>query len=357
MRPMSSLKKLILLALIAAFLSACKTKETQFFIFYKYDPKTREWGYYKTDLYNTSSTIKLDTTSCSAGDRFITWAPNGNYYICSGIHHQIFFIYDIVNNKVITKSEPEHYGEMLYGEWSQNSQYVSIVNMLPKKKLYYDFLIVKIDGTITPIYRGSAAEEFFNGGWSPNGKYLALEITSPYLTDDNGVHRVLTIFNIYGKRVAQFEIPPDVTVKQIRWSPNSRKLALLNLPSTATRYPETQLYVLDVTNGEITYIISDKSMCVDEISDWSPSGTKILFSAHDCKIVGVPFYPVYFYVNQDGSELNQVSDDGMGNLFWSPDGNFIIIDEYGNGISLMDIHGNNKEKLVDKGHFISWITP
>lgn len=339
-----------------AILTSCDKKETQLFIFTRYNSEIGYWDYYKTDLYASSFIEKINVTPCSKNREIQPfWSPNGKYYSCP------LYIYD-TNNNVMAKLDDESVKATwsVLG-WSPDSQYVSIMNTGSAKKPFHDFSIMKYDGSdIRPIYKNPDAA-FNSGEWSPNGKYILLEVT-PYKKNQS----ILIIFDTSGNQVAQFDLSkfihtPVVIAEQIKWSPDSKNLAFLTYYNMDV---DSKLYVLNIESGKATDIIPDKSVCIMNISGWSPDSRKILFDAIDCEkhISGDFFDKVYYSINADGSELKPLTEKGLGSLNWTLDGESIIVSGYGNDISdksmyIMNADGSNKRILLGNGYFASWITP
>lgn len=359
------IKKISWAIFFAVVLTSCTKQETQFFIFKRYDSEKDNWNYYKTDLYAPSRIAEVKILPCFSEDKRVqpVWSPNGKFYGCSAVYNQPLVIYE-VNNEIIAKLEQGNpKAPLMWGiwGWSPNSQYVSIMNGGSEEKPYHDFSIMKFDGTeIHQFYKNPAAA-LYSGEWSPNGKYIVLEVT-PYKDSRS----VLIIFDTSGKEVAQFELAkfidtPIVIAEQIKWSPDSKKLAFLTYYNMDV---DSKLYVLDIESGKATDIIPDESICIMNISDWSPDSRKILFDAIDCEkhISGDLFDKVYYSINADDSELKPLTEKGFGSLNWTLDGKSIIVSGYGTDISdkgmyIMDADGSNKRILLDNGYFVSWITP
>jgi len=221
---------------------------------------------------------------------------------------------------------------------------------------------MKYDGTdLHQIYKTSAAIVFCFGGWSPNGKYLVLEVY-----ENKNKQDVFIIFDDSGIEITRYDLPKLTNenaffAEQIIWSPDSNKLAFR---SSYNMIADSKLYVLDVENGKITDVIPDGTICIVNISGWSPDGKKILFNAIDCEkhVPGDFFDKVYYSINADGSELQPLTEKGFGSLNWTLDGKSIIVSGYGNDVSdkgmyIIDADGSNKRILLDDGYFVSWITP
>lgn len=356
------IKKIFRAVLFVAILTSCADKETQLFIFKKYDSETDNWSYYRTDLYAPSQIEEIPINPCFLEDNRIQpiWSPNGKYYGCSAVYDQPLIIYD-TKNGIIAKLEQGNPEDPLMWwilDWSPDSQYVSIMNNGSKEKPYYDFSIMKYDGSdMLQIDKQTNASMSFGGQWAPNGNYFVRQVRP-----NSGEHDYLIVSSPSGKEIFRFDLvkfihTPIVFAEQIKWSPDSKKLAFRTYYNMDV---DSKLYVLDIESGEITDVIPDKSICILSISDWSPDGRKILFDAIDCeKHVSGDFYDrVYYSINADGSELRPITEKGLGSLIWTLDGKSIIVNGYGEkGIYLIDVDGSNKRKLLDNGYFVSWIKP
>lgn len=357
----SLIQKILWGIFFAILLTSCVKKETQFFIFKRYDSKVDNWNYYKTNLYAPSLVEELTINPCMPDDKRVEpiWSPSGRYYGCSAVYNQPLVIYDINNETMARLEQGNPKSPLMWGVlgWSPDSQYVSILNTGSAERPYHDFSIMKYDGTeIRQIYKNPAAA-LYSGEWSPDGKSIALEVT-PYKDSRS----TLIIFDTSGNKIAQFELAkfihtPLVIVEQITWSPDNKKLAFRTYYNMDV---DSNLYVLDIESGKVADIIPDKSICIMNISDWSPDSQKILFDAIDCKkhVSGDLLDNVYYSINADGSGLKPLTEKGLGLLKWTLDGKSIIVSGYGEqSMYLMDGDGSNKGMLLDNGYFVSWIKP
>jgi Tol biopolymer transport system component len=360
-----SFAKMTLGATLLIALTSCTQKDTQLFIFKRYNLETHRYNYYRTDLYDPSRIEKITAIPCFADDNRIEpiWSPNGQYYGCSAGYNQPLIIYNL-KNEIIAKLDQGNTKDpilwFIYA-WSPDSQYINIMNTGSAETPYYDVSTMRRDGTeLNQIYNTSAAVLFRFPGWSPNGRYIALEV---YENNKNFV----IIFDQSGKEIARHDLSKLTNeshffAEQIIWSPDSRKLAFRNYYNKDTN---SRLYVLDIESGKVTPIISDDSLCIMNISNWSPNSKKILFNSINCEehVLGDFFDLVYYSVNIDGSELTRLTERGSGLLVWTLDGESIITSGYGDeglydkGMYIMDFNGGNKRKLLDNGFFVSWITP
>lgn len=105
-----------------------------------------------------------------------------------------------------------------------------------------------------------------------------------------------------------------------------------------------RLYLLDVSNGEITEIETGFDNVL--FPKWSPDGTKILFV--------IPDVWNLYTIAPDGSDLTQITDFRSNNADWSPDGSKIVFQsdaqnepENQPDIYMVDADGQNLVELMD----------
>ena len=357
-------KKILWVIFFTVVLTSCAKQETQFFIFKRYDSEKDNWNYYKTDLYAPSHITEIEIPPCYSDDKRIQpiWSPNGQYYGCSAVYDRPLVIYN-TNNEIIAKLEQGNPKDPLMWwilDWSPDSQYLSIMNTGSGEKPYYDFSIMKYDGSsLQQIDKQTNASMSFGGVWAPNGRYIVRQVRP-----NSGEHDYLVISSPSGREIFRFDLTefihtPIVFAEQLKWSPDNRKLAFRTYYNMDV---DSKLYVLDIESGEVADIIPDKSICIMNISDWSPDSKTMLFDAIDCeKHISGDIDTVYYSINVDGSELKPLTGKGVGTLNWTWDGKSIIVSGYhdisSKGMYIMDVDGRNKRILLDSGDFVSWITP
>ena len=347
------MQKILWVMLFAALLTSCAQKDTQYFIFKKYNSTIDNWDYYKANLYNPSQIEAISIIPCSEDKRDQPfWSPNGIYYVCLASYNRPFLIYDVHNSIIakIDQGNPESPDIWYISGWSPDSQHISIIKLRSPEKPYYDFSVMKYDGTELLQLGKQSIPTIGGGEWSPNGKLIAYQIYT------SGKVSVI-LFQPSGEEVRRFDLLEyeDSPTIDMKWSPDSKKLAFR---SNYNIVSNSKLYVLDIETGKLTNIISDKSVCVMDIFDWSPDSQKILFGAINCKehIGGDIFDRISYSINVDGSELKALTEKGSSTSHWTLDGKSIIFDRYDQqGIYSMNVDGSNKRKLLDNAYFVSWI--
>lgn len=114
-----------------------------------------------------------------------------------------------------------------------------------------------------------------------------------------------------------------------------------------------EIYVLDLETGEEQKITSNK--VIDGHPDWSPDGTKLVFSSFVDK-QGNPSGTADIYtINIDGTDLTQLTDSVHedNDAEWSPDGKYIVYKSTDNTkingreeIYVMNADGSSKRRLT-----------
>ena len=347
---------------IIPLLTACALRPSQPFIFDSFDYDNNQYTYFTSDLYNPSKIEKLDASMCGNPDDLYAlpiWSPNGKYHACSAVYDRPLFVKDI-NNVTTAKIEQGNPNDPLQWDiedWSPDSQYVIIQNSGSGATPYEDLSIMKYDGTgLAQLVKAPNATLYF-AKWSPDGKYIKYEYNPNTDNDD-----YLIIIDTSGKEIYRFDLIGLTEWSLIggaRWSPDSRKLAFHGWLPDGNR--NDGWYILDIASGKISNLIPREILCGDSAPDWSPDGQKLLLDVYNCKthIDGDQLDSRTYLINTDGSKLTPLTDKGIGNLHWTPDGKSIIMDGYdGNGIYIMDTDGKNERKLIDGPvSFVTWIKP
>ena len=97
-----------------------------------------------------------------------------------------------------------------------------------------------------------------------------------------------------------------------RWSPDGTKLAL----DTPTPTSQGDIFVVDADGSNRRLVLASPEL--DQPADWSPDGSKILFTRYDSNGPGSTVY----VVNVDGTGLRKLARGLAGT--WSPDGTQIV---------------------------------
>lgn len=158
--------------------------------------------------------------------------------------------------------------------------------------------------------------------------------------------------------------PAHTHFQSCDWAPYGDKIAAIVV---GEKPYDTDLYLIDANNGEKTLLYGDTKGKMGHPS-FSPDGQSIAFY-HDVSgletVTGQMLNSHIKIITIDGSDTTDVSDKkGTGrNDFdpsWSPDGSKIIFTHQRNDYSeppeiwIMDISGENREKLIDHAQMADW---
>ena len=152
----------------------------------------------------------------------------------------------------------------------------------------------------------------------------------------------------------------------LRWSPDDKYIVYHEPQPNGA---EKDIYVLDVTSGEVTDI-TKKSPVWDAHPDWSPDGNLIAFTSDRAQ--GGKALDDVWIMKPDGSEPVNLTDNGQdwedGQPAWSPDGKSIAFFRGGlifgeepeggpSGLWVMDIDGQNQRLVTEFEPYSAYESP
>jgi TolB protein len=197
--------------------------------------------------------------------------------------------------------------------------------------------------------------------WSPDGSEIAFN-------SDRDTPGRLRGFVMDPEGGAVRRIGGDIWVEYPAWSPDGSELAFM------AQTPEgTQNYEIFVMGSDGTNVrrLTD-SPGDDGWPSWSPDGTRILFSsirddcaysdAPDCKTTGdIGPYHTLYVMNADGSDQTRISDAFGQIADWSPDGRFIVFEDFAGreGLNVIRIDGSGLTTIpirASNAGFPDWIS-
>jgi len=187
--------------------------------------------------------------------------------------------------------------------------------------------------------------------WSPDGSTLAI---------GGGDGTAALIVNPDTGAVRKIKLPdPTLQLFCSAWSPDAERLACGSFSDDASR---NGIYTIRISDGRGLTRITSNPRGLDFIGgDWSPDGTRLVFTRWDSTRPRNTNQAI-FVVNLDGTGLRRISPWGAGGesglltyvlAGWSPDGNKILFSENG---SLFTVHpdGTGLTKIVLEGISLSF---
>lgn len=191
--------------------------------------------------------------------------------------------------------------------------------------------------------------------WSPNGRWLAYtrlgeEVqTHIFRIRRDGTHR---------QNLSKKSCLGTCTAEQLpAWSPDGTRIAYVREASFSTHW---RIYVKDADGRDAHQVVPSRPRARDHGPQWSPSGKRLVFARFNFR----RDKSAVFTVRLDGSRLQRVTPwrmDAGGSLDWSPNGRWILFQNYSTGIDrpstvwLMHPNGENKHRITTTaGGTVTW---
>jgi Tol biopolymer transport system component len=118
-----------------------------------------------------------------------------------------------------------------------------------------------------------------------------------------------------------------------RWSPDGQRIAF-----NSVRDGNWEIYVMDADGSHVTRLTNYQNE--DFFPTWSPDGTRIAFISYRGQ-----YGPTINIMNADGSQVIDTNVNASPPFDWSPDGSKIVF-SYGTDIFVMDADGTHVRKLI-----------
>ena len=171
--------------------------------------------------------------------------------------------------------------------------------------------------------------------WSPDGSVIVYES----LGDEDAGTTVANV-NIYvvnSDGTGMRRLTNDLSYEgQPSWSPDGSKIVFLYAKDEGDGYSNYHIYVMNA-DGSNWVQLTDRNITVNNIDpDWSPDGTKIIFTGDGDEHQGV------FCINLNDKSQKFIGVIG-GSPKWSPDGTKIITDGYESRRGVMRIWITNAD--------------
>jgi hypothetical protein len=198
--------------------------------------------------------------------------------------------------------------------------------------------LINADGTnLNHLTNGAAVNKSYGPPeFSPDGSKI---ITTQY----DGTDEEIVVMNANGSNPVFLtsNTEPDTYPT---WSADGTKIAFYR--------GWNQLWVMNSDGSNQTQIPMSGQPDPNNPVNWSPTGSKIVFSCYDND------YNICT-VNSDGSDLNQLTNGGANfRPQWSPDGTKILYyssPDFGNfGISMVDANGGNEQSVFQPSGGMPW---
>lgn len=205
------------------------------------------------------------------------------------------------------------------------------------------------ENPLVRIEAGSAA-------WTMSNGPLAIMASDADSRGESGWYGLSNIG--FGERLSPVARCPGRTrwcgeVESIDWSPNGKWLAL-SVTSFGAANPYNGVHIVNPATGRDQQIVSCRPPeCDWRDLDWSPDGSRLAF------VSGAPNTSI-FLINTDGTgrtALNTPTNRHVSSPSWSPNGEWIAyagVDENGSSVYAMRVDGSQGRLLARHGSGPAW---
>jgi Tol biopolymer transport system component len=221
------------------------------------------------------------------------------------------------------------------GQWSPDGSLISL----------FDRLLNPDNGSVIDLNLSAQYPDLFLpcGVWSPDGARLACE--GGFI--DPSLQGVYTVRSSDGGDLQQVTSDPGGDDCPRDYSPNGKRLVFSR--ADATTYA---LYTVKLDGSGLRQITPPGMNFNFCNGSWSPQGNEILFSAH---VPDWQYASTIWVVHSDGSGLRQIPVPGCGGLFssltfigcstpnWSPDGTKIVFSRLAAATGQRDLYTVNAD--------------
>ena len=234
--------------------------------------------------------------------------------------------------------------------WSPDGQTIAFVSNMSGR---YNLWTVPASGG-WPVQLTISDQRQYRPAWSPDGKWIVFQ------SDQDGDEQWdLFLVSPRNGKVINLTKTPDVAEEGAEWSPDSRKLAYMVKPRTASSF---EIDVLDTYYHTVQHVTSGTPKDHGNFSPlWSPDGKQIAYTRMNAKGTDAS---ILVSDLASGKSANLTPHEGERLYFaaaWSPDGKRLLINSNAaNGhenVALLEVASKRIEWLTQErwemqaGHF------
>lgn len=231
--------------------------------------------------------------------------------------------------------------------WSPNGQRIAFNRV-------YDIYVMNADGSeLTQISPTDPNTGAYEPVWSPDGQQIA------FSTDGRDARSFgISVMNADGSGARALTTPvcrtscDDQVVSADRspsWSPDGKRIAFVRRMNDAVRQ---DVFIMNADGSEITQIThSDPFVAFFSRPDWSPNGKRITFGANRDLAGNFTNSAHVFTMNPDGTGMLQLASGAS--PAWSPSGRRIVFSAEG-GLFIMNEDGSDVTQVSAAGFGPAW---